>query len=225
MSSFGYLKHFPVDYLKIDGSFVKEILHDPIDREMVRSINEIGHLTGKQTIAEFAENQEIINMLQSLGVDYAQGYGVSQPQRVLKAANSAEPGARRSAGTAAGTGAQRASGLKLEAHGQVHGAHMLGDAADGDEIDPGAGDLADGGVVMPPDASNFSGLFAAALSGHRLAHGVQREIVQQGDVGARVDGLAQLCQVLDLDFHRDLPAGALRARQCRAPRRRWSPPP
>ena len=56
LSSFGYLKHFPVDFLKIDGSFVKEILHDPIDREMVRSINEIGHLTGKQTIAEFAEN-------------------------------------------------------------------------------------------------------------------------------------------------------------------------
>ena len=87
LSSFGYLKHFPVDFLKIDGSFVKEILHDPIDREMVRSINEIGHLTGKQTIAEFAENQEIIQMLKSLGVDYAQGYGVSQPQRVLKAAN------------------------------------------------------------------------------------------------------------------------------------------
>jgi EAL domain-containing protein (putative c-di-GMP-specific phosphodiesterase class I) len=87
LSSFGYLKHFPVDFLKIDGSFVKEILHDPIDREMVRSINEIGHLTGKQTIAEFAENVEIINMLRSLGVDYAQGYGVSQPQRVLKAAS------------------------------------------------------------------------------------------------------------------------------------------
>jgi EAL domain-containing protein (putative c-di-GMP-specific phosphodiesterase class I) len=60
LSSFGYLKHFPVDFLKIDGSFVKEILHDPIDREMVRSINEIGHLTGKLTIAEFAENAEII---------------------------------------------------------------------------------------------------------------------------------------------------------------------
>ena len=87
LSSFGYLKHFPVDFLKIDGSFVKEILHDPIDREMVRSINEIGHLTGKQTIAEFAENAEIINMLRILGVDYAQGYGVSQPQRVLRAAN------------------------------------------------------------------------------------------------------------------------------------------
>jgi diguanylate cyclase (GGDEF)-like protein/PAS domain S-box-containing protein len=87
LSSFGYLKHFPVDYLKIDGSFVKEILHDPIDREMVRSINEIGHLTGKQTIAEFAENKEIITMLKGMGVDFAQGYGVSEPQRVRMAVN------------------------------------------------------------------------------------------------------------------------------------------
>jgi len=85
LSSFGYLKHFPVDFLKIDGSFVKEILHDPIDREMVRSINEIGHLTGKQTIAEFAENTEIITMLRGIGVDYAQGYGVSEPKRLLEA--------------------------------------------------------------------------------------------------------------------------------------------
>ncbi|MEO1034729.1 MAG: EAL domain-containing protein [Pseudomonadota bacterium] len=84
-ASFGYLKHFAVDYLKIDGSFVKEMLHDPIDREMVRSINEIGHLTGKQTIAEFAENQEIITMLRGMGIDYAQGYGVSEPKRVLQA--------------------------------------------------------------------------------------------------------------------------------------------
>jgi diguanylate cyclase (GGDEF)-like protein/PAS domain S-box-containing protein len=88
LSSFGYLKHFPVDYLKIDGSFVREILHDPIDREMVRSINEIGHLTGKQTIAEFAENAEIIQMLTDIGVDFAQGYGIAQPSRVLKAVNS-----------------------------------------------------------------------------------------------------------------------------------------
>jgi diguanylate cyclase (GGDEF)-like protein/PAS domain S-box-containing protein len=86
LSSFGYLKHFPVDFLKIDGSFVKEILHDPIDREMVRSINEIGHLTGKQTIAEFAENMEIVEMLRSLGVDYAQGYAIATPQRVMKLA-------------------------------------------------------------------------------------------------------------------------------------------
>ena len=87
LSSFGYLKHFPVDYLKIDGSFVREILHDPIDREMVRSINEIGHLTGKQTIAEFAENSEIITMLKGMGIDYAQGYGVSEPQRIQMVVN------------------------------------------------------------------------------------------------------------------------------------------
>jgi diguanylate cyclase (GGDEF)-like protein/PAS domain S-box-containing protein len=85
LSSFGYLKHFPVDFLKIDGSFVKEILHDPIDREMVRSINEIGHLTGKKTIAEFAENTEIITMLRGMGIDYAQGYGVEEPRRLIQA--------------------------------------------------------------------------------------------------------------------------------------------
>lgn len=86
LSSFSYLKHFPVDFLKIDGSFVKEILHDPIDREMVRSINEIGHLTHKKTIAEFAENEEIIVMLRGMGIDYAQGYGVSEPQRIQRTA-------------------------------------------------------------------------------------------------------------------------------------------
>jgi diguanylate cyclase (GGDEF)-like protein/PAS domain S-box-containing protein len=85
-SGFGYLKHFPVDFLKIDGSFVREILHDPVDREMVKSINEIAHHTQKRTIAEFAENAEIIQELTRLGVDYAQGYGVSQPQRVVRSA-------------------------------------------------------------------------------------------------------------------------------------------
>jgi len=65
---------------------VREILRDPIDRGMVRSINEIGHLMGKQTIAEFAENAEIIQTLTSLGVDDAWGDGVAQPQRVLKSA-------------------------------------------------------------------------------------------------------------------------------------------
>jgi diguanylate cyclase (GGDEF)-like protein len=84
LSSFGYLKHFPVDFLKIDGSFVRGILNDPIDREMVRAITEIGHLTGKLVTAEFAENAEIIDMLRGLGVDYAQGYGISQPTRLAK---------------------------------------------------------------------------------------------------------------------------------------------
>ena len=60
---------------------MREILRDPIDWKMVWSINEIGHLTGKQTIAEFAENPEVIQMLTSLGVDYAQRRGAAQPQR------------------------------------------------------------------------------------------------------------------------------------------------
>jgi diguanylate cyclase (GGDEF)-like protein/PAS domain S-box-containing protein len=94
LSSFGYLKHFPVDFLKIDGSFVKEILHDPIDREMVRSINEIGHLTGKQTIAEFAENAEIITMLRGMGVDYAQGYGVDKPRQLREGLSDARDDAK-----------------------------------------------------------------------------------------------------------------------------------
>jgi EAL domain-containing protein (putative c-di-GMP-specific phosphodiesterase class I) len=85
MSSYGYLKHLPVDFLKIDGAFVKEMLHDQIDREMVRNINEIGHLTKKKTIAEFAENEDIITMLKGMGVDYAQGYGISEPKRVSSA--------------------------------------------------------------------------------------------------------------------------------------------
>ena len=85
LSSFGYLKHFPVDFLKIDGSFVKEILHDPIDREMVRSIKEIGHLTGKQTIAEWAETEEIVTMLKGMGVDFAQGYAIDEPRRIFEA--------------------------------------------------------------------------------------------------------------------------------------------
>jgi diguanylate cyclase (GGDEF)-like protein/PAS domain S-box-containing protein len=80
LSSFGYLKNLPVDYLKIDGIFVKDILEDKIDYAMVKSINEVGHIMGMQTIAEFVENDEIKHMLRELGVDYAQGYGIHKPQ-------------------------------------------------------------------------------------------------------------------------------------------------
>ena len=86
LSSFGYLKTMPVDLLKIDGMFVKDILDDPIDLAMVRSINEIGHVMGKQTIAEFVENEQVRGRLREMGVDFAQGYGVGRP--VLFAAQS-----------------------------------------------------------------------------------------------------------------------------------------
>ncbi len=79
LSSFAYLKNLPVDYLKIDGMFVKDIVDDPIDHAMVKSINEIGQVMGMKTIAEFVENTEIKNMLRELGVTYAQGYGIEKP--------------------------------------------------------------------------------------------------------------------------------------------------
>jgi len=80
MSSFAYLKHLPVDYLKIDGSFVKDMLDDPINRAMVEVINHIGHVMGKRTIAEFVETPLIEQALLEIGVDYAQGYLIERPQ-------------------------------------------------------------------------------------------------------------------------------------------------
>ncbi|MDO9190892.1 MAG: EAL domain-containing protein, partial [Sulfurimicrobium sp.] len=68
-----------VDYLKIDGSFVSDMIDDPIDCAMVESINNIGHVLGIKTIAEFVENEAILAKLQSIGVDYAQGYGIAKP--------------------------------------------------------------------------------------------------------------------------------------------------
>jgi EAL domain-containing protein (putative c-di-GMP-specific phosphodiesterase class I) len=80
LSSFAYLKTLPVDYLKIDGMFIRDIHEDPIHLAMVRSINEVGHLMGMKTVAEFVENDAIVDVLRTVGVDYAQGYGICPPQ-------------------------------------------------------------------------------------------------------------------------------------------------
>ncbi|PRC91953.1 EAL domain-containing protein [Solimicrobium silvestre] len=79
MSSFSYLKHLPVNFLKIDGCFVKDIANDPVDAAMVAAINNIGHVMVLETIAEFVEDKEILKKLREIGVDYAQGYEVGHP--------------------------------------------------------------------------------------------------------------------------------------------------
>jgi diguanylate cyclase (GGDEF)-like protein/PAS domain S-box-containing protein len=80
LSSFAYLKSLPVDFLKIDGSFVKDMAQDPIDRAMVEAIHRIGHVIGIKTIAESVENAYILTQLSAIGVNYAQGNEVGKPR-------------------------------------------------------------------------------------------------------------------------------------------------
>ncbi len=79
-STFAYLKNLPIDYLKIDGSLVRNIVTDSVDREMVKAINKIGHTVGAKTIAEFVEDEATIDILRELGVNYAQGYVLQKPK-------------------------------------------------------------------------------------------------------------------------------------------------
>ena len=84
LSSFSYLKNLPVDYLKIDGSFVKEIVNSSADYGLVKTINEVGHFLGKKTVAEYVENEEILTRLKDIGLDYAQGFGIAKPKPLLE---------------------------------------------------------------------------------------------------------------------------------------------
>ena len=84
MSSYGYLKKLPVDFLKIDGEFVRDVVTDEVSLAMVRSINEIGHVMGKLTIAEYVENQQIATVLKVIGIDFAQGYEIEKPRPLME---------------------------------------------------------------------------------------------------------------------------------------------
>ncbi len=80
LSSFSYLKTLDIDFLKIDGSFIRNIEKNPIDRAIVESINNIGHIAGFKTVAEYVETQKISKTLKEIGIDYAQGYAIQKPQ-------------------------------------------------------------------------------------------------------------------------------------------------
>jgi len=80
LSSFGYLKNLPVDFLKIDGSFVKDMNTDAMNRAIVEAIHQVGHTLSIRTIAEFVENQDIVEHLRDIGVDFGQGYHFSKPE-------------------------------------------------------------------------------------------------------------------------------------------------
>jgi len=84
LSSFAYLKNLRVDILKIDGQFVRDMIEDPVDEAMVKAINEIGKVMAKTTVAEFVENDTIMQRLKTLGVDCAQGYGVARPKPLVE---------------------------------------------------------------------------------------------------------------------------------------------
>lgn len=84
VSSFGYLKQLPIDYLKIDGSFVKDMVADPIDWAIVESITQIGHVMNLKIIAEWVENEATLVALNRIGVDFAQGFGIAKPEPFLE---------------------------------------------------------------------------------------------------------------------------------------------
>jgi diguanylate cyclase (GGDEF)-like protein/PAS domain S-box-containing protein len=84
LSSFTYLKHFRVDYVKIDGSFIRNLDQDPLDRAIVESINQVAHHLGAETIAEFVESRATFELLGTIGVDYAQGYALGKPIPLLE---------------------------------------------------------------------------------------------------------------------------------------------
>ncbi|MFV2059102.1 MAG: EAL domain-containing protein [Gammaproteobacteria bacterium] len=82
MSSFAYLRELPVDIVKIDGSFVKNMTNSPVDQAMLKAMNDIAHALGKQTVAEFVEDDTHLELLKAFNIDYAQGYFIGKPKLI-----------------------------------------------------------------------------------------------------------------------------------------------
>ena len=82
LSSFTYLKNLPVDYLKIDGQFIRNVAEDSVDESMVRAISEVGRAMGIETIAERVETKQVLDKLGELGVEFAQGFYIARPTSV-----------------------------------------------------------------------------------------------------------------------------------------------
>jgi EAL domain-containing protein (putative c-di-GMP-specific phosphodiesterase class I) len=82
-SSFNYIKEFPVDYLKIDGTFITNLLNDQVDQTLIKSMIEIAKKLNKKTIAEFVESKSVLDLLVQYGADYAQGYYIGKPSPEL----------------------------------------------------------------------------------------------------------------------------------------------
>jgi EAL domain-containing protein (putative c-di-GMP-specific phosphodiesterase class I) len=80
VSSFSYLKTLPVDYLKVDGGFVKGVATDTVDFAMVEAVHHVGNIMGIKTVAEWVESQTILSKLQHIGIDYGQGYALGRPK-------------------------------------------------------------------------------------------------------------------------------------------------
>jgi diguanylate cyclase (GGDEF)-like protein/PAS domain S-box-containing protein len=83
MNCFAYLKLLPIDYLKIDGTFIKNIINEPIDQELVACMNRIAHVVGAKTVAEWVEDEATLKILRAIGIDYGQGFGISRPEPLV----------------------------------------------------------------------------------------------------------------------------------------------
>jgi diguanylate cyclase (GGDEF)-like protein len=89
LSSFAYLKSLPVDFIKIDGKFIRSLATDPMDRAIVEAIHRVAHVARLQTIAEFVEDADVVAVLRTIGVDFAQGYSIGKPEPLPAAAGMA----------------------------------------------------------------------------------------------------------------------------------------